>query len=418
MKNKKGAKWQVYHLVQPYFFAHHHFHKRKIDVLVENGVDAKLLSVVPKKTYIKYQDKYDEILKLGYFKLIIVPSVKLAPFYLFIFLINNFVKKKRVVLHILRSSPWAAVLIKFLPFIKRKFLYLQEFEGDTYSEFIYVKEYCEFPRPSEKATSLKNKIKASILLGLEILQVKKADGLVLMSKEHVDLWESRLQKPLPTTILPTVADPKLVWFDALARIEIRDSFKINNSLVLAYTGNVICHWQRREEMCRLVAGLQKRGLSIQFMAIVRSDDLLLMDETLKKYEIENITTLLSVKHNEVYKYLSAADLALFLRHNHTMNKVVTSGKLGEYLSAGLPVLTTGSNANVLNKFIKDANAGYFIDDSLKINNKLIVYLQEIYSKKDDLKRRNKICKLTHEKFGDTENPFYEYARFIKSIIVD
>lgn len=418
MINKKDAKWQFYHLVQPYFFAHHHFHKRKIDVLIDKGFNAKLLSVVPKKTYVEHQDKYDEILKLGYFELIIVPSVKLASLYLFIFLANNLLKKKKVLLHVLRSTAWAAVLIKLLPCFKKKFLYLQEFEGDAYSEFIYVKEYCEFPRPPEKAISLKNKIKAFFILGLEKLQVKRADGLVLMSKEHVDLWESRLKKALPAVILPTVADPKLVWFDTLARSEIRDQFEINNSLVLVYTGNVICHWQRREEMCRLVAGLQKRGLAIHFMAIVRSDDLLIMDETLKKYGVENITTLLSVKHKEVYKYLSAADLALFLRHNHTMNKVVTSGKLGEYLSAGLPVLTTGSNANVLNEFINDANAGYFIDDSLEIDDDLIVYLQEIYSKKDDLKIRNRICKLTHEKFGNTENPFFDYARFIKSITVD
>jgi glycosyltransferase involved in cell wall biosynthesis len=66
-------------------------------------------------------------------------------------------------------------------------------------------------------------------------------------------------------------------------------------------------------------------------------------------------------------YLSAADIALFLRHNHTMNQVVTSGKLGEYLAAGLPVVTTGANTDMLNNFIRLRRAGAFIPDSLQLS---------------------------------------------------
>lgn len=408
--------WCIYHLVQPYFFAHHHFHKRKIEVLRDNGFNAKILAVVPKLMYEQHKERYDLILKQGFAELIIVPNLYLISIYLFKFLIGKLLKKQYLLIHILRSKPWAVVFIKFLPILRSRLRYLQEFEGDTYSEYLYAKEYREKPRPPEKPSSFLNKLKANILLNLEKLQVKYADGLVLMSKEHEDIWESRLNKTLQTTVLPTVADPELVWFDEVARNEIRKRYQINDALVLTYTGNVISHWQRREEMCRFVAELHGRNSRIRFLALVRRDDLELMKQTIEKYEIESATILLSVEHREVYKYLSAADLALFLRHNHTMNKVVTSGKLGEYLSAGLPVLTTGNNANVLNEFIHENEAGYFIDDSLDLSDALIDYLHDIYNGKDNFSKRHNICNETRQKFGDTENPFNDYTQFIKSII--
>ena len=47
-----------------------------------------------------------------------------------------------------------------------------------------------------------------------------------------------------------------------------------------------------------------------------------------------------VENKEINKYLSAADLGILLRDFHEMNSIVTSGKLVDYLSCGLPVITT------------------------------------------------------------------------------
>ncbi len=406
----------VYHLVQPYFFAHHHFHIRKIEVLRKSGVCAKILSLVPRNLYEKYHEHYDKLVRDGNLELLIVPGNNFHTLYLLRFLVFKIVKKQKVLIHVLRSSPWAIILLKFFPFFKSHLFYVQEFEGDTCSEYIYAKEYKESPRPPEQALSIINKIKSNILLGLEKIQVFKADGLVLMSQEHASLWQSRLKKSLHISILPTVADSTTVWFDANSRNKIRNALKIDDFLVLTYTGNVICYWQRREAMCHFVAKLYQKEPKIHFLAIVRKDDTLLMTESLKKYGIEQITTLISVDHSEIYKYLSAADLGLFLRHNHTMNKVVTSGKLGEYLSAGLPVLTTGNNADVLNQFIHNQKAGYFIDDSLHITEELVTYIKRLISEKDNNEIREKICLEAKNVFDGEATLFSEYAKFIKSLI--
>lgn len=417
MSNIKSSDIKVYHLVQPYFFAHHHFHKRKIDILRESGFDAKLLSVVPNSLYNENYDRYSKLEKNGYVELIVVPSSVVAFFYLFAFLLRKMLKGNKLAIHVLRSNPWPIVFFKVLPFFKSKLFYFQEFEGDSYSEFIYSKEYCEFPRPPEKPEFLANKIKSNIIFNLEKIQTLMSDGLILMSDEHVKLWNSRLKICVKASVLPTLADPKLVWFDQEARSEIRNRYNLGDNLVLAYTGNVTCHWQRREEMCRLIKKLSIDMPNIRFMAIVRSDDLVLMEESIKRHGILDLTILLSVDHDQVYKYLSASDLALFLRHKHTMNKVVTSGKLGEYLSAGLPVLTTGSNAAILNEFIRSNNAGYFIDDSLEVNAATLEYLYAINKDKDNLHKRYDICNAAHVEFGGSENSFNDYAEFVKKIII-
>lgn len=417
MANKKNADIKFYHLVQPYFFAHHHFHKRKIDVLRQNGFDAKILSVVPKSLYIKNYNRYSMLEKNGYVELIVVPVSAIASIYLFVFLFREFLKSNKLSIHVLRSNPWPIVFFKVFPFFNSKLHYFQEFEGDSYSEFIYSREYCEFPRPPEKASRLLNKVKSNFILKLDKVQALVADGLILMSDEHVKLWGLRLKRTIRAAVLPTLADPKLVWFDKEARTEIRSRYNLGDNLVLTYTGNVICHWQRREEMCRLIKKLSADVPNIRFMAIVRSDDLVLMEESIRRHGILDLTILLSVDHDQVYKYLSAADLALFLRHDHTMNTVVTSGKLGEYLSAGLPVLTTGSNAAVLNRFISSANAGCFIDDSLEVNALVLDYLHAINKDKGNLNKRHNICNATHAKFRDSENPFNSYAQFVKAISI-
>ena len=83
---------------------------------------------------------------------------------------------------------------------------------------------------------------------------------------------------------------------------------------------------------------------------------------LNKHKINSSDYILTeVPNNELVKYLSAADFGVLLRDFHTMNSIVTSGKLIDYLGCGLPVITT----NILYKIpqvIKEQNFGVVLDD--------------------------------------------------------
>lgn len=412
------GNWKVYHLVQPYFFSHHHFHKRKVQVLRDSGLDAQVLSFVPKSLHQKNRQRYDVFKDNATVKLMITPFEFLHTVSLFLFLLTQVLKGEILLIHVLRVNPTAIILLRFLPFVRSRIRYIQEYEGDTASEFVYAKEYCESPRPPEKPSGLLNKLKYSILLGFARVQVGNADGLVLMSQEHINLWEARLNKELNTTALPTLPAPQSIRFDQGLRDKIRKELGVRNSLVLTYVGNVICKWQRRDAMCAFVKELSEHQTAIRFLAMVRVDDVDLMKETIKKYGLEDITILKTVAPEIMYQYLSAGDVAMFLRHEHTMNKVVTSGKLGEYLAAGLPVITTGNNAAVLNNLIKELNAGHFIQDDLAIDENLLAFMSELLIKKDSAESRKKISSETQKRFSEPSDPFTDYSDFIKNVLTD
>lgn len=411
------ANIRVYCLVQSNFFAHHHFHKSKIKALSSVGIDACILSIVPKNLYKKRREDYDLIAAQGDVKLIIVPHKLVANFYLLNFLLKTVIENKKILIHILRSWTLPVVIFKILPLASKRLVYVQEFEGDNFSELMYVNDHSDPSRVSSKSSSIIYRLRLLRIQFIEKIKVKRADGLVLVSNEHCKLWSRRLGHEISASILPTLSDPESIRFDNLKRVEVREQLNLMDKTVVAYVGNVVCMWQRRDEMCKLISSLCERDNQFHFLAIVRRDDFALMKESILKFGIEQYTTLLTVDNSEIYKYLSAADIGLFLRHNHTMNKIVTSGKLIEYLTAGLPLITTGHNAEVLNEFIVENRAGFFIDESLEISESLMEYLRAISLNKHDTSSRKIIRKNMEEKFYGEANSYDQYARFIKKLLI-
>ena len=57
--------------------------------------------------------------------------------------------------------------------------------------------------------------------------------------------------------------------------------------------------------------------------------------------------LTEVNNDEINGYLNASDIGIVLRDSHNMNRVVTSGKLLDYLACGLPIITTSVLLNVM-----------------------------------------------------------------------
>jgi len=415
MNREIGKEWKVYHLTQPYFFAHHHFHLRKIHKLRSTGINAQLLALVPKKLYLSNEKQYREAEREGLTKIIVLPSERLYFIYLICYLLMNIVRGNKVLVHVLRSSTWPIIFLRHIPFIKNKVRLVQEFEGDSISEINYSKSFDPSYIENKPFIQKLKKIKLSAILKKEVCQVREADGIVLMSNEHVALWQSRLNKQLSTLILPTLPEPKGIVLDENERDSVRDNLDVKNNLVIVYVGNIVSPWQRRDDMCEFISDLRIKIPNIKFLALVRKDDIPLMKHSICKYGINDVAIVKSVPHSEVYKYLSAADLALFLRHDHTMNNIVTSGKLGEYLCAGLPVITTGNNAEVLNDFIKRNTAGVFINEDLGLTLNFINELRGFKNIKmaDREKIRNKFI----EEFASEDNCFEFYPEFIRNIMI-
>ena len=81
--------WYNYHLVQPYYFAHHHFHRRKVLALREAGLKAWILALVPEAQFIAHQARYEEALSSGYIKILRIPAGKTSEQILQVFLLRQ-----------------------------------------------------------------------------------------------------------------------------------------------------------------------------------------------------------------------------------------------------------------------------------------------------------------------------------------
>lgn len=416
MDNTDYKEWDFYHLVQPYFFAHYHFYSRKIEALRKSNINAKLLSFVDKSMYENNISRYNDIEKDGLIELVVVSKKRFLIFSILFFTIGKILKNKKIAFHVLKVNILILYLIKYLPFFKSRIIIIQEFEGDAASEFLYTNEYVECPRPPEAPSGLLSKLKYFKLIHFDKLRVNLADGLILMSQEHIDLWCKINKKIIKSLILPTLPEKERVYFDSEARESIRSKLCLREKTVIIYVGNVVCKWQRLDAMCRFVYKLHDINNSIVFFLLVREEDFSIAREALDRYGISEITILDNVSSGAIHKYMSAADIAVFLRHNHTMNSVVTSGKLGEYLATGLSVITTGANASILNEYMNERNISIKINDDLHLTNDIA---ERVSNKKLHLTNERSFLQSDfYENFDMNQALYLDYPAFVKGLIYD
>lgn len=406
---------RIYHLVQPYFFAHQHFQFRKIQVLREAGFDAWVLVCVPERLYRAHELRYRAAIATGFIKVLRVLRNAWRNPLLALFLAKEAVLGQGVLVHVLRCDPGPVIWLRRIPRLGSRIRYVLEYEGDMPSELIYQSAFTENPRPPEDPPP-ELRLPYQRMIASQTAHVASADGLVLMSEEHIALWESRLGRRINACCLPTLADPQRIRFDATDRAVVRAQLGLENRFVLVYAGNVITKWQRLDAMCGFVAQLGKYISELSFLALVRLDDLGVANMAVARHGIGPRTTVLHVPAGDVTRYLSAADAAVFLRHQHSMNFVVTSGKLGEYLAAGLPVITTGANAQVLNELIRQLDAGVFVDDSLIVDDKLVAAIQSLRVRTASAPERLRIASGTIQRFSGSRDPFRGYATFIGQVM--
>ena len=416
MKSKNYNKLDVYHLIQPNFFGHYHFYTRRVIALRESGLNAFLLSFVDKSSYEANIAKYHEAEESGLVKLIVISNKKTAHYALITFAIKELVKGRSLVFHTLKFNANILLLIKDLPVIYNRIKVIYEFEGDRSSEYSYVLVDFNCATGFKKIFKVKDKLKANLMITLDTIKVKRSNRLILMSQEHRELWDSRTNGKNTSFLFPSLPEKERIYFCPTARKEVRSELKLENKIVLIYTGNILCKWQRLEDMCNFVFSLSKYLNNIAFLLLVPQSNLEIAKSFVEKCNIEHITILQSVISDDIYKYLSAADLALFLRHNHTMSNIVTSGKLGEFLASGLPVISTGANASVINRFMENSDLLIDIPDSLIFDENFILILIEKIKKSKMVLDRQSLSNSFYSNFNMDVLIKDKYPNFVKTVI--
>jgi glycosyltransferase involved in cell wall biosynthesis len=236
-----------------------------------------------------------------------------------------------------------------------------------------------------------------------------------VTQEHLALWERRLGRPLHALLLPSTVEAARFKFNARQRDRIRSELGVRDKWVLVYSGSVSLSWQRFECVCQLVQRLVAAGQPAFLLALVHPDGHATAQKLMVQHGLESCAVLRAVHPQEMGEWLSAADVGLFLRHNHMMNRVVTSAKLGEYLAAGLPLITTWG-CPYFRAFAETHSAAVVLPDSLEWPRDFPAQVELLVARGKDDTWRAHFSEAFERTFAGKDNPIRDYVQFIANLL--
>ena len=276
---------------------------------------------------------------------------------LYFFVITLF--NKKVVIHFKQSEPGYLILLKNI--FKNKMIFITDLEGDK----IFENDFILKSKINQVSPQIGNEIEDEELIRKEKNKLNSYDYVFVYNEffqNVLQLRHNNLKCKIIVSHLMSFKKDSL-FFDNYLRLKFKEKLPWNDEPVLTYIGNIYYPWQNLSKTIRLYKKI-KNEINPNFkllLLINKQDHLKAMDFI----EINNLNSsdyyLAEVPNNEIVGYLNASDIGIVLRDFHPMNKVVTSGKLLDYLGCGLPVITT----SVLLNFPKNVE---IIDIGLILNN--------------------------------------------------
>jgi glycosyltransferase involved in cell wall biosynthesis len=173
--------------------------------------------------------------------------------------------------------------------------------------------------------------------------IERAEGLVVLT--HAVRRVLFAPDDPRVEVIPCCVDVEAVERARPRRGELRAALGLEDRTVLLYVGK-LGGWYLQREMVDFYARARRHVRNLHLLVLTQSDRALI-DEELHRLGIgAKDCTVLSVPAAEVPGHLAAADAAMaFIRR--TPSKVSSSPtKIGEYLAAGLPVVTGGGIGDV------------------------------------------------------------------------
>jgi glycosyltransferase involved in cell wall biosynthesis len=125
-----------------------------------------------------------------------------------------------------------------------------------------------------------------------------------------------------------------------ARLAARDALGLGSATIVTYLGT-LARWQWPEAMFTLFSDLLRHLPDLHLLLLVPEPDQAEARRWLEDLGVSADTfTLREVPAAEVGGILGVADAGLLLREPHPVNHVSSPTKFGEYMAAGVPVITT------------------------------------------------------------------------------
>lgn len=403
----------LFYLVPPNFPKHVHIYARRVEQLRARHIRASMVCFVDRN---ELEQRHSELTALSArwgVGLQTVPQGYSASAAMLRYFRHRILLRRPTVVHALKTDIVPLAPIRRLArLLHVPFGILVELEGDIALESLYLRTHAlaEGRLWIPDSTSLRE---YEALVARDQAQMESADAVVLMSERHAELWHGRGHMG-NYIVLPPLFDESQRYDDE-ARQRLRETWGVGNALVIAYTGGVRYAWQRFEHLLDLTLRIRRSGRDARMVAFVISDDLAIAEQAIYRHSASAYARASHIDPATLGEHLSACDLAVFPRHVHPMNLIVPSAKLGEYLVAGLPVITTGAHA-LYGSFIRRSGAGMFVDESLEWPPGRDQELDALVLRAQDPKWRSGLAESLVSEFLVRDDPYGRYADAVKALL--
>jgi glycosyltransferase involved in cell wall biosynthesis len=189
--------------------------------------------------------------------------------------------------------------------------------------------------------------------------IARADGAVVLTGAAKQLlFDNR--DPSPVRVIPCCVDFDRFENQRNGRCEMRRSLGLEERTVIAYVGK-FTGWYMEREMVEFFAAAREEIDDLHFLILTQSKPGLIVAEFERLGIPREHYTVTKVAPEQMGRALSAADFGIsFIRP--TFSKLASSPtKLGEYLAAGLPVVTTRGVGGVDEVLGDGSGIGVFVE---------------------------------------------------------
>lgn len=190
--------------------------------------------------------------------------------------------------------------------------------------------------------------------------LRRADGLVTLTEAvRPHLSEAKAQ-PEATFVIPCCADVERIAGRSGERDAARAELGIGERPAMVYVGK-FTGWYMEREMADFVAVAKEAEPELLFLIVTQADPAPMLRELERNGIGAGDHRVLRAEPEEIGRYLAAADVGLsFVRP--CFSKISSSPtKIGEYLAAGLPVVSTAGIGDV-DSLLRDNRVGALVED--------------------------------------------------------
>ena len=177
---------------------------------------------------------------------------------------------------------------------------------------------------------------------MERYAIEGVDAVISVSQALQSHWQSKYPSVHPKTlVIPCAVDSEIFNCDFVSRAQLRKRWGIpDQAPILVYSG-ALQPYQCINQIIAVASELIVIDPTTKMLFLIPPHHRVELERILDESNLPQEAYIIeSVGHDNVSRYLSAADVGFLLRTDDIFNKVAFPTKFAEYLSCGLPVIAT------------------------------------------------------------------------------